>query len=233
MDSFMDKLAQKFQAQEMIRANTVAEKEEVEKMQAQANAYRECLEEMKTLNQENADLASKVEHLLEEVRKANHDQCDQVSKLADEGIKTVTELVSVHEEKMEMLSGMESNYKLPEVDFSCVNESMGALMANLESEKKRLTELFEQTNEYVHRENVKVYRNVQAVVVDEMKNSTSVITDKMQEQKNELSDRLEAVEKSTQGLRPAIKITMVFAIVASVGIVSGVAIYILHLLGIV
>ena len=45
-----------------------------------------------------------------------------------------------------------------------------------EENKKALEDMFRQSDDFVHKENVKVYRNVQAVVVDEFKNQTDGLT---------------------------------------------------------
>lgn len=57
MDNFMDKVAQKLGAQEMIRANAAAEAAELENMEKQLTVFKEqmekyddCLQEMRKLN---------------------------------------------------------------------------------------------------------------------------------------------------------------------------------------
>lgn len=50
MDNFMDKLAQRFNAQEIIKANSQAEAQELDKLRMQMDAYDECLKEMRRLN---------------------------------------------------------------------------------------------------------------------------------------------------------------------------------------
>ena len=50
MDNFMDKLAQKFNAQEMIKANSQAEAAEMKKLQLQVAEYEKILQEMRKLN---------------------------------------------------------------------------------------------------------------------------------------------------------------------------------------
>ncbi|MBO4346328.1 MAG: hypothetical protein J5840_01670, partial [Lachnospiraceae bacterium] len=45
-----------------------------------------------------------------------------------------------------------------------------------EEDKRALQEMFRQSDDFVHKENVKVYRNVQAVVVDEFKSQTEGLT---------------------------------------------------------
>ena len=47
MDTFMDKLAQKFTAQEIIKANSAAEAAELQRTREQVEKYNDCLQEMK------------------------------------------------------------------------------------------------------------------------------------------------------------------------------------------
>lgn len=49
MDTFMDKLAQKFTAQELIKANTLAETEEMNRLKIQVEEYTGCLNRMKQI----------------------------------------------------------------------------------------------------------------------------------------------------------------------------------------
>lgn len=49
MDTFMDKLAQRFTAQEMIKANSAAEVEEMNKLKAQVETYTQCLNRMQDI----------------------------------------------------------------------------------------------------------------------------------------------------------------------------------------
>ena len=58
MDNFMDKLAQKFNAQEMIKANSQAEAAEMKKLQLQVAEYEKILQEMRKLNYKNAEPVS-------------------------------------------------------------------------------------------------------------------------------------------------------------------------------
>ena len=49
MDTFMERLAEKFTAQELIKANETAEKEEMDRLRAQVQEYTECLDRMKQI----------------------------------------------------------------------------------------------------------------------------------------------------------------------------------------
>lgn len=61
MDTFMDKLAQKFTAQEMIKANTAAETEELERLRLQVQEYTDCLNRMQQICGEMDETAKKAE----------------------------------------------------------------------------------------------------------------------------------------------------------------------------
>ena len=59
-----------------------------------------------------------------------------------------------------------------------IKETAAANMAKLE-------ELFKESDDFVHKENVKVYRNVQAVVVEELEKQTKALMDRETKSVNE------------------------------------------------
>lgn len=64
MDTFMDKLASKLNAQEMIRANSAAEAAENERLKKEVEVYKQCLQEMREISLQNASTAGEVEELV-------------------------------------------------------------------------------------------------------------------------------------------------------------------------
>lgn len=78
MDIFMDKLAQRLTAQDIIQANTAADMEEMNKLKAQIAEYRLCLEQLKELLDEETD-------------KLKNSQLsgENVNRLVDEGIEKI------------------------------------------------------------------------------------------------------------------------------------------------
>ena len=83
-------------------------------------------------------------------------------------------------------------------------DEIGQMLA---AQTESLREMQKQADDFNHRENVKVYRNVQAVVVEEVKNQTQ---------------ELKAAEKGT-------RILLIFTLAASL---ANVALFILQILGI-
>lgn len=150
MDTFMDKLAQKLTAQEMIKANAAADAEEIDRLHDQIKEYNQCLAEMRKVNQETRSAAAQLNRLMEETIEP------QVRELAENAVAKL-ENAKVDTGEIDRLV-QESLAKIKEIQkdeaaFSDLQEALG--------------ERFSQTEEYVHKENVKVYRNVQAVVTEE------------------------------------------------------------------
>ena len=132
MDTFIDKLAQKFTAQEMIKANMTAEAKENKKLREQLETYETLIQEMKQLNFKNMESA------------------ERVNKLAENGCETLKKTVE-------------------------------ELQQNPLNDKKYIEDLFAQADDSLHKENVKVYRNVQAVINDGLREQTDTL---LQQNKN-------------------------------------------------
>ncbi len=65
MDSFADKIAQKFTAQDMIKANAAAEEKELERLRMQVAEYDLRLKEIRKLNLKNLELADNLQALID------------------------------------------------------------------------------------------------------------------------------------------------------------------------
>ncbi|MCX4307582.1 MAG: hypothetical protein OSJ69_17460 [Acetatifactor sp.] len=125
MDTFIDKLAQKKNAQEMIRANSAAEAAKMDQMQKQLSAYDEVMQEIRRVNIKTAENVDNVRDVLA--------QC------------------------MEKLENIETE-----------GEQKEELEKQLAGIKTLLEERLAQSEEFMHKENVKVYRNVQAAFTEEL-----------------------------------------------------------------
>ena len=214
MDTFMDKLASKFNAQEMIRANSAAEAKENERLQKEVEVYKQCLQEMREISLQNSSTADEVAELV----KASLDKIAAIqveSSKSDDVIAAMQSnsdvmLNAVRNSSNEMLNAVRSN---SEEMFGAVKNNSdvmlssmrGALKLNADtvmgaiegSSDKILAELqagndgfkdalknellaeikkeLKSQEENVHKECVKVYRNVQAVITDENEKQTEEI----------------------------------------------------------
>ena len=212
MDMFMDKLAQKLTAQEIIKANTAADVEELNKLKNQIAEYNECLAKLQKLiddgaaklsgmKSEKSEMARAVEEgsartealrqSVEGLGKLIEQQQERLDgiersvagkvndlagytgeKLEAQAAATESRLEAVSgqtqalaglvEERLGALSGQ------TEMMTASVGEKIDQLCGQLEAQASGgLTERLELVEENVHRECVKVYRNVQAVLVEE------------------------------------------------------------------
>ncbi len=132
MDTFIDKLAHKKNAQEMIRANSAAEAARMDQMERQMKAYDELMQEIRRVNIKTA-----------------------------ENVDNVRDVLARCMEKLETL----------ETESGQVQDMENQLAGIKSLLEERLT----QSEEFVHKENVKVYRNVQAAFTEELEkqNQTS------------------------------------------------------------
>lgn len=143
MDNFIDKLAQKFTSGEVIRANQAAEERELKRLREQVSEYEKCLQEMRKLQMCNTQTAEALKQLMQKTG-------EDMDKLTGASLK-----------KIEQVTALQSNDE--------IRESLDRLVKSLEENQKEVEAWFRQADDFLHKENVKVYRNVQAVVVDEAK----------------------------------------------------------------
>lgn len=166
MDMFMDKLAQKLTAQEIIRANTAADTEELNRLRNRIAEYNECLtklqrliddgsEKLRAIQAGNAALDGSMEDNIEKVGDSLRQEMSKMMECLDNLNKSVEERLSVSNEPvLTALTGLQA--KLQELDGK-LEEKTDAM----------LPERQDDIEESVHKECVKVYRNVQAVVLAE------------------------------------------------------------------
>lgn len=165
MDMFMDKLAQKLTAQEIIHANTAADVEELNRLKNQIAEYNECLTKLQKLIDDGFVKLSNI--------RAQDDEVKCLVKESTEEIKSVREDVENFKETLlEFQEHLESIDKSVAGQLEFVSKTMGEkidqLCGQLEAQASgRMSDRLDLLEENVHKECVKVYRNVQAVVVEE------------------------------------------------------------------
>lgn len=164
MDNFMDKLAQKLNAQEMIKANSAAEAAQLNKMQSQISEYDAALQEIKKLGLKNAEATDKLNQLMaESAKKIDELTKESIAKIEAIQVKDDSN-AEIKAQLKELSEALNTNKKEAADAFE---NNKKELAGALDATKQEMEELFKKTEEYVHTEDVKVYRNVQAVVVEE------------------------------------------------------------------
>ena len=190
MDMFMDKLAQKLTAQEIIKANTAADVEELNKLKNQIAEYNECLVKLQKLIDDGAARFPGIRTGEEETARALEEGNGRTEALRKD-VESLQKLLEQQQERldgidrsaagqMESLGGqvkslsaglgarMEALAGQTEGLSASVGEKIDQLCGQLEAQASGgLSERLDLMEENVHKECVKVYRNVQAVIAEE------------------------------------------------------------------
>lgn len=202
MDNFMDKVAQKLGAQEMIRANAAAEAAELENMEKQLTVFKEqmekyddCLQEMRKLNLKNIESAQGVQSLAEKAGEKLDQTVGEVEAASVSRIKETSDIsiAGINQTLSESLA------KIAEIKESSDNlEQITEKMSGLQEKQQ---ELFRNLEDFLHTDNVKVYRNVQAAMIEELEKQTA-----------ELKEGQEKATSSSKVLLPFMIVTMIVSV---------------------
>lgn len=176
MDNLMDRLAQRWNAQEIIKANTAAEAEEVNKLRAQVKEYQESLEQMRGVCNDLKEVSASMEQRLRENASGLEKILkERIENLSEETAAHLTECSKELAEQVERLEWIRQD-----------QDTMKRLQHSME-------DLSAQVEDVIHTENVKLYRNVQAVVTDENKKQAEGIQESVRSAVGKLNGKLSAV----------------------------------------
>ena len=99
MDNFMDKISQKLNSQDMIRANAAADAAEMENLENQVAVFKEqiekyddCLQEMRKLNLKNMESAQGVQNLAEQASEKLEKTVGEVESASVSSIKQTSDM---------------------------------------------------------------------------------------------------------------------------------------------
>lgn len=171
MDSFMDRIAQRLGAQDVIRANAEAEAKELENAKNQISEYENMLSEMRRLNL----------------------KCVETNE-------QTSQMVQASLEKLE-------SFKDDNKDDKDYSETINAIKEALETANTDTEQRIKDQEEFIHKENVRVYRNVQASIIDELTLQTEAI-----------STQNKALEKRMKGVKPIAIVSLALNAVTLLGV---------------
>lgn len=161
MDTFMDKLAQKFTAGEMIKANSAADLAELENMKKQMEQYEQCLQEMRQVHLKNAETVEKISTLLEE-------SMNKIQEVQKDSIST-----SDLEKRLEIILGANFDVKL--------SESMDSIREYIKQQNKDKEELADKCYEKIIVELAQQNIDLETKFSQQMVNLEKDITNKREE----------------------------------------------------
>ena len=181
MDNFMDKVAQKLNSQEIIRANAAADAAALENLEKQLvlfkeqmDKYDDCLQEMRKLNLKNIESAQGVQALADKAGEKLDQTIGEVEAASVSKIKETSDLsiAGINQTLSESLA------KIAEIKEN--SDSLDKMTENMSGLQSRLEELFRGLEDYTHSDNVKVYRNVQAAMIEELAKQTTTLKEEQE-----------------------------------------------------
>ena len=144
----------------------------MKKLREQVAEYERCLQEMRKIQLINTQSAQNLHDMMVEntegIRKLTQ---ESLGKLADVQLETDAQKADAKKAVDTAATAMAQM----EEQVIKMQETVAALSEDLSKNQAELKERFEKADEYLHKENVKVYRNVQAVVVEEVGNKAKEI----------------------------------------------------------
>lgn len=197
MDNFMEKLTHKFSATDMIKANSQADaaeldskKEQLALFEAQMEKVDGALSDIRQLNLKNIESVNDVQNLAKS-------SSDEIAKTADASIAGINKTVDESLAKIEQIKE--------------ASGSVEAINQNTEIISDKIIKMRGDLEEYLHADHVKIYRNVQTAVNEELEKKTAEII---------------AEAKKSRKVLPIVVITLIISL-------ADLAINILRMLGII
>ena len=157
---------------EMIRANGAAEAAQTDRLKAEVEDYAQILEDLRNLYNENNELVQKLQFM-------NRNSTDNVRTLLEDNNRQISE-------KLAALEGWDHEAFEAKMSAS-LKDAKEEIMGSIRESSGEARILFSGVNDFSHRDNVRVYRNVQASMIAELEKQTQ-----------ELSERLDIIQKQSE-----------------------------------
>lgn len=202
MDNFMDKVAEKLNSQELIRANAAADAAALENLEKQLalfkdqmEKYDDCLQEMRKLNLKNIESAQGVQELAATVNEKLGQSLGEVEAASVSRIKETSDLsiAGINQTLNKSLAKIEQ-IKENADSLERITEDMSGLQTKIE-------ERFRNMEDFLHIDNIKVYRNVQAAMMEELEKQATV-----------LKEEQDKLAKSSKIILPFVIVSMMMTI---------------------
>ena len=146
---------------ELIRANGAAEAAHTNRLREEVSDYTQMIEQLRDLYDWNNELVQKLQFM-------NRSQADEMRLLLQENNDRISE-------KLASLQGLDTQ-ALQDSVTAAVNSSgdsvRDALAEGLRQTQDHAAQLSQQSDDFNHKENVRVYRNIQASMISELGKQT-------------------------------------------------------------
>ena len=138
---------------EMIRANGAAEAARTNRLREEVSDYTQVIEQLRELYDRNNELVQKLQFM-------NRSQTDEIRRLLQENNDRITE-------KLSSLQDYDTQAMQDGIS-AAVADSQQTVLTALQKTQDHASQLQQQSDDFNHKENVRVYRNIQASMIAEL-----------------------------------------------------------------
>ena len=142
---------------ELIRANGAAEAARTDRLREEVSDYTQVIEQLRDLYDRNNELVQKLQFM-------NRSQTDEIRRLLQENNDRISEKLSAMQDW--------DTQALQEGISAVVSGSQETVLSALQKTQDHAAMLQQQSDDFNHKENVRVYRNIQASMIAELGKQT-------------------------------------------------------------
>lgn len=165
---------------ELIRANGAAEAAQTFRLREEVSDYTQLIEQLSSLYERNNELVQKLQFM-------NRSQADEIRSILQENNDRISERLAA----IQSLDAQQLQDGITAAVSASVSTSSGeardAVLEGLQKTQEQAARLKQESDDFNHRENVRVYRNIQASVISELGKQTQ-----------ELKEQLDALQASVK-----------------------------------
>ena len=189
---------------EMIRANGAAEAAQTDRLKAEVEDYTQVLGELRELYEKNNELVQKLQFM-------NRNSTEGIRTLIKDNNRQISD-------KLAQLEEWDHKAFRAEMQAS-INDAREQIIGSIRESSGAAQDLFQEANDFNHRDNVRVYRNVQASMIAELSNQTQQLNEKLDiiQKQSEPDNAQTARQKITLGL---LIVVMVIQVLEGAGLIA-------------
>ncbi|MDD6716486.1 MAG: hypothetical protein PUF49_08940 [Firmicutes bacterium] len=181
-------------ADDMIRANGAAEAREAEHLRSTAAEYSSEIEELKKLYEKNSAL-------VEQLRAMNEETTRSTLKSVQDASAQITQ----------------SAASFRDIDLAGMQQQIAA---SVEDSRKTIADLMQQSDDFAHKENVRVYRNIQAATDQLLQKQTQELKDEIETLKEQLTPKKQKVSAVSVLTLILVILCLAYEVLDSFGVIS-------------
>lgn len=170
---------------EMIRANGAAEAAQTDRLRTEVEDYQQTLDELRELYNSNNELVQKLQF-------TNRTTTEEIRTMIEDNNRRIAD-------KLEELESWDHKAFENETR-AMITDARDEIIGSIRESADRTEDLLQQSDDQAHRDNVRVYRNVQASMIAELSKQTDALT----AQTAELAAKLDEMEaRSAEAAKPS------------------------------